>query len=398
MDILFEWFGFLTRWLHVMAGITWIGTSFYFNWFDSNVRPAKSSVIKENSRGTLDEIHGGSFYYHEQYWPDQHPERLLVHAWPAKTTFYTGLLLMTLIYWFGASAYLVDKSVADITGPIAVAISVGAIVLGWAIYTKLSDFLKEDKHLFFAMSVFVIAATYILTHLLSGRGAFISTGAMLGSFMGLNVIFHIVPNHIAMRRQLANGEKLDIHHGYLAKRRSQHNNYFTIPVVFCMISNHFATAYSHQLAWIILSLMLFAGWAIRHYLNVYYKQDTKLKPLAVAACVAIASAIGLSMLKSSSVPVNNSTNASTEVSIVTDQKAMQIIHQRCVACHSATPSQPGFSVAPQGLMLDTVDQVLQHRQKVIQQALVAKSMPLGNLTQMTDEERALLQVWFESKK
>lgn len=392
MDILFEWLSFLTRWLHVMAGITWIGSSFYFNWFDSSVREPKDKVIKENIRGTLDEIHGGSFYYHEQYWPDKHPQRLLVHAWPAKTTFYSGLLLMAIIYWVGASTYLVDKSILDISGPTAIILSVASILLGWVVYTKASDYLKEDKHLLIFMFVFVLIMSYVFTHIFSGRGAFISMGVMLGSFMGLNVIRHIVPNHIAMRRQLTNGEKLDIHHGYLAKRRSQHNNYFTIPVVVCMISNHFAIAYNNQYAWLILALLLFTGWAVRHYLNVFYKFDKKLLPLAVAGALSLVIAIGLSYQKKS-VP----TVAISQTEVISDQRAMKIVSQHCTVCHASKPSHQGFSSPPQGIILESVEDVLKNKVKVSQQTFELRAMPIGNITNMTEEERVLLKVWLDNK-
>jgi uncharacterized membrane protein len=299
---------------------------------------------------------------------------------------------MAIIYWLGASTYLVDKNIFEMSGVMAVVLSVASIAFGWMVYTKASDYLKEDKHLFIFMSIFVVIMSYVFTHIFSGRGAFISMGVMLGSFMGLNVIRHIVPNHIAMRRQLTNGEKLDIHHGYLAKRRSQHNNYFTIPVVVCMISNHFATAYNNQYAWLILALLLFTGWAVRHYLNVFYKFDKKIYPLAIAAGLSLLIAIGLSYQKKST-PVVNIDKAM----VVTDQRAMQIVSQHCTVCHASKPSQQGFSGAPQGIMLETVDQVLQHRVKVVQQAYELKAMPIGNITNMTDEERMLLKIWLDKK-
>jgi uncharacterized membrane protein len=397
MDLMLEWVSFLTRWLHVMAGIAWVGTSFYFNWFDSSVRPATSAVNKENVRGTLEEVHGGSFYYHEQYWPDRHPDRLLVHAWPAKTTFYTGLVLMAVIYWLGASTYLVDPRIAEISAFGAVAISVASIAIGWLFYTWISSRYESDRTVFLIMAVFVIASAIFFTHIFSGRGAFISMGVMLGSFMGLNVIRHIVPNHIAMRRQLNEGQPLNQHNGYLAKRRSQHNNYFSIPVVFCMISNHFAVAYNHALAWLILCLMLFAGWGIRHVLNVYYKHEQKQRGLAAASAIALILAIALTFYQPGRTVLSPSPSNGSVVAI-DDMKAMAIVQQHCTVCHAANPSYPGFSAAPQGLVLETKAHLMQNRSRVIQQTFVMKAMPIGNVTQMTDEERSQLAVWFENNK
>jgi uncharacterized membrane protein len=393
MDLLTEWGSFLTRWLHVMAGIAWVGTSFYFNWFDSSVRPSKAGVVKENLRGTLEEIHGGSFYYHEQYWPDRHPDRLLVHSWPAKTTFYTGLLLMALIYWLGAGTYLIDPRIAALSEPVAIAISLGSIAIGWMFYTWVARRFERDQTVFFIMAVFVIAAAFFFTHIFSGRGAYISMGVMLGSFMGLNVIRHIVPNHIAMRRQLSEGKPLNTHNGYLAKRRSQHNNYLTIPVVFCMISNHFAIAYNHDWAWLILCLMMFSGWGVRHALNVYYQRDQKEIGLVMASAFSLVLAIGLSFYQP-----GRTAGLGTSVVTIDDVRAMSLIQQHCTVCHAAQPSYPGFSAAPQGLVLETKAQLMQNRTRVIQQTFISKAMPIGNVTQMTDEERAQLQAWFQANK
>ncbi len=389
MEILLEWLTFLTRWLHVMAGITWIGTSFYFNWFDANVRAPKQAVLKENIRGTLEEVHGGSFYYHEQYWPDAHPARLLVHAWPAKTTFYTGLLLMSLIYWLGASVYLVDSQVAHLTAHAAVLISIASIAISWFYYVGLCKAFKQDQSIFIGMCVYVLVAAFAYTHLFGGRGAFISMGVMLGSLMGLNVIRHIVPNHIAMRKQLSTGVALDTQHGYIAKRHSQHNNYFTIPVVVCMISNHFALAYHHAWAWLILSLLLLAGWGVRHYLNLIYKYEQKSRALIVLIVAALLGAIAITLIPASS-------SVSSGV-LISDGTAMQIIQQRCSSCHASQPTQPGFAAAPQGLVLNGLDKVLQNKDKIIYQVVVTKSMPLGNVTQLTDEERAQLALWLQKK-
>lgn len=394
MELLMEWMSFLTRWLHVMAGITWIGTSFYFNWFDANVRPARNPVVKENVRGTVEEIHGGGFYYHELYWPNRHPERLLVHAWPAKTTFYTGLVLMLLIYWIGASTYLVDPRVAELSGQAAVAISIGSIILGWLIYTTACRIFDNEAYVLMCVALLVVVAAYGFTHVFSGRGAFISMGAMLGSLMGLNVIRHIVPNHIAMRRQLNQGEPLDTHHGFLAKRRSQHNNYFTIPVVFCMVSNHFSAVYNHHLSWIILCLVLFAGWGVRHILNVQYKLEKRAVGTAVATGLSLVAALVVSFVPA---PSTGALSAVTP-RVIDDAGAMRLVAQHCAVCHAAKPSYPGFSAAPQGLALETREQVLQNRQRVMQQTFVAMAMPLGNVTQMSDQERADLKLWLESVK
>ncbi|TKD07573.1 urate hydroxylase PuuD [Polyangium fumosum] len=388
MAVFQDWIAILLRWLHLMAGIAWVGTSFYFNWFDLSVRPPKGKVLKENIRGTLDEIHGGSFYYHEQYWPNAHPERLLVHAWPAKTTLVTGALLLAGIYWYGARTYLIDPSVADIGPTAAIGISIASILACWFFYNELCFFIENNRVVMAVMAVFVAVAAYGYQHVFSGRAAYIHVGAMLGTCMGLNVWTSIVPHHIAMRKQLNAGEKLDLRHGEEAKRRSQHNNYFTLPVTFAMISNHFALAYNHHRAWLILWLLMAGGVSIRHYLNISFKYDRKERSLLVAVAAVFGGAMGLSFLRPAPPVVVGPVDTAT---------AMAIVQKRCVPCHSQKPTHPTFVAPPSGFMLDTPEQVLAKAEKVVQRTSVTRDMPLGNVTAMTDEERAQLKVWIEGQ-
>jgi uncharacterized membrane protein len=389
MALFQEWIAFLLRWLHLMAGIAWVGTSFYFNWFDLSVRPPKGKVLKENIRGTLDEIHGGSFYYHEQYWPDKHPERLLVHAWPAKTTLVTGALLLGMIYWHGARAYLIDPSVADLNPWAAVGISFVTITAGWFFYNEICFFFDNNRTVFIIMAVFVSLAAYGYQHIFSGRAAYIHMGAMLGTCMGLNVWTAIVPHHIAMRKQLTSGEPLDKRDSEQAKRRSQHNNYFTLPVTFAMISNHFSVAYNHHLGWLILCLAMGGGVAIRHYLNISFKEDRKEQRLLVAVVIVFGGAIGLTFVKRPEPVVIGPVDTAT---------AMGIVQRRCTACHSQKPTHPTFVAPPGGFVMETEEQVMSKAEKIIQRTNVSRDMPLGNVTGMTDEERAMLKVWIEGKR
>ncbi len=384
-----EWISFLLRWLHLMAGIAWIGTSFYFNWFDLSVRPPKGKVLKENIRGTLDEIHGGSFYYHEQYWPDAHPERLLVHAWPAKTTLLTGLGLLAMIYWHGAKTYLIDPSVADIGPLAAIGISIASITACWFFYNEVCFFFDNNRTVFVIMSVFVVLATYGFQHVFSGRAAYIHVGAMLGTCMGLNVWTTIVPHHIAMRKSLMAGEPINKKDSEQAKRRSQHNNYFTLPVTFAMISNHFAIAYNHHRGWLILCLAMGAGVAIRHYLNILYKEDRKEQRLLVAVVAAFGGAMGMSFIKPPQPTVVGPVDTTT---------AMAIVQNRCVTCHAQKPTHPTFVAPPGGFVMETAEQVLAKAEKIVQRTNVSRDMPLGNATQMTDEERVMLKVWIDEQK
>lgn len=386
--LLQEWISILLRWLHLMAGVAWIGTSFYFNWFDLSVRPPKAPVLKENIRGTLDEIHGGSFYYHEQYWPDAHPKRLLVHAWPAKTTLITGILLLAIIYWHGATTYLIDPGIADLGPRAAVGISIASIAACWFFYNELCFFIESNRVILLVMGAYVGLAAYGFQHVFSGRAAYIHVGAMLGTCMGLNVWTSIVPDHIAMRKQLQNGEPLNLKHGEQAKRRSQHNNYFTLPVTFAMISNHFAVAYNHHRGWLILWLVMAAGVSIRHYLNVLYKEDRQERRLLVAVAFAFAGAIGLSLMRKPAPKILGPVDTPT---------AMAIVQQRCSPCHSQKPTHPTFVAPPAGFVMESPAQVLAKAEKIVQRTSVTKDMPLGNATGITDEEREMLKIWIEAQ-
>ncbi len=387
MEMLLDWLTMLTRWLHVMAGIAWVGTSFYFNWFDSLVRPTEQKRQKENLRGILHEIHGGSFYYHEQYWPDTHPPNMQRHSWPAKTTFLTGLMLLALIYWVGASTYLVDPQVANIAPWQAIAISISSIVLCWFGYDTLCKRTEDNRIVLAGMAVATVFAAWGFHHVFGARAAYIHVGAMLGSMMGLNVWLQIVPHHIAMTGQLNRGEKLDTHHGYLSKRRSLHNNYFTLPVVFTMISNHFALAYNHPYSWVILSLIMAGGLGIRHSFNVFYKEGRKAWELNFLIIVAFVLAIGISLIQATPKIDPNM--------VVDDAMGMRIVYARCAGCHSLHPTQPGFTAPAQGMALDTPEQVKAKKDLVLKRVVMVKDMPLANLTKMTDEERAMLKAWLD---
>lgn len=384
MDLILEWLTIIVRWWHLLAGITWIGASFYFNWFDSLVRPTTEPTLRENNRGTLNEVHGGNFYYHEQYYPDTLPRDLHVHAWPSKMTFITGLLLLALIYWLGASAYMIDKHVADISPLVAILISAFSIVFCWLLYDQLCKKTKDNRIVLGVMAALAIIAAFAFQHVFGGRAAYISVGVMLGSMMGLNVWLVIAPKSISMQKQLRSGNGFNHDDGDQTKRRSQHNNYFTIPVVLTMVSNHFALAYNHQYAWLILSCLMFAGWGIRHSLNVWYKYGQRFYALYAGIAISAIAAIGISLI---SPPMS----VETKPHEVSDVELMQIIKERCSVCHSQHPTQPGFSAAPQGLMLESIDDITRSEKLIRQRALITKDMPLANITNITEDERAQLK-------
>ena len=392
MEILDDWVAFLLRWGHVLAGITWVGTSFYFNWFDQSVRPTKGEVTKENVRGTLTEVHGGSFYYHEQFWPDSDPPNLLHHSGPAQLTFATGVLLLAFIYWWGARAYLIDPSIMDLDPVTAVVISMGSLTIGWLLYYSLCRMVKNDRTVFICVSVAVVAASWVFFQIFSPRAAVLHIGAVLGTIMAMNVIFVIVPCHIQMRTQIKKGETLDTGLGNKAKRHSHHNNYFTLPVIFAMIGIHFPAAFGQELAWVIIPLAMLTGVLLRHYRNLELSTGIKRRKIQVLAGAILLSAIAITVLGT-----ELSQRASTKQKI-TDGEALTLITTHCSGCHSSSPTNEGFDAPPAGLILKSIEDVQRGVDKIYEQTIVGKIMPLGNSTGMTEEERAAFGVWLKSYK
>lgn len=384
-----NWLSILVRWGHVIAAITWIGTSFYFNWFDLRVRPTQDPVTKENNRGTIHEMHGGSFYYHEQYWPDRDHPRTLAHSGPAQFTFLSGLALLALLYWASASIYLLDASVLNVSPVTGVLISVLLLAIIWPVYYSLVRTIRSERIFSLCFAAVVLLLCFVCVHLFSARGAFIQVGAMLGTVMALSVHFVIVPNHIKMRQQIQQGQPLDISLGERAKRVSAHNNYITLPVILAMLSTHFSAVTGSALNWLVLFLLMSAGTLLRHWRNVQFKTDRSDHRLLLAAAVLITLGIGLTRIPSSpgSMPAG---------AVASSEQIHHIVQNRCVTCHSATPSSPLFSSAPLGFKLDTLAQIEASAPLIMARAVNSKEMPPGNLTQMTDEERAQLGAWLQS--
>jgi uncharacterized membrane protein len=386
-----EWMTILIRWGHVMAGIAWVGTSFYFNWFDLSVRRPNETVIKKNVRGTLHEIHGGSFYYHEQYWPDTDPPRMLGHAGPAQLTFLTGMALIAILYWYGASIYLIDSQIRALSEAHAIMISVVSFLIVWPLYHKLCKATQNDLAVFLWVSALTVVAALFFSNIFGGRAAFLHVGALLGTIMALNVHFVIVPNHIEMRKQIRDGVPLDRSLGEKAKRVSQHNNYFTLPVVFAMLSTHFPLAYGHTLGWLVLSLIMGFGVALRHYRNIQLKSEKKDRRFLLMAAALLCAAIATSQ-----VPATPTEGRQEAVSNQADSEILSIVQSRCTSCHSANPTSEDFTTAPLGFKLDSLAQVRLGASKILQRAVHSKDMPINNMTGMTNEEREALGNWLSA--
>ena len=390
MNILIEWLGILSRWSHVVFAITWIGTSFYFNWLDLSERRPKSPTLKPKVEGVLHEMHGGSFYYHERYWPDRDNPRTLAHSGPAQFTFLTGLFLVAYFYWRGPAVYLIPPGSA-MTALQAVLVSAATLLLPWLVYHQTCKRVQSDAVVLCVMAVVVTIASFVLTQVFNPPAAFIHVGAMLGTTMAANVQYVIIPNHIRMRRQVQAGQEVDLTFHKLAKRRSQHNNYMTLPVLFGMLSSHFPLATSGALAWAVLVLVMAALFVLRHYRNVQLRTDRKSRALLWLAAALLAGGIGLSFIPRAA-PVEDTAALSAA-----DARIHRIVQTRCAACHATVPTMDGFTAAPNGVHLETMAEIEVRKDQIMTLAIASDLMPPGNLTEMTDAERGELGDWLASK-
>jgi uncharacterized membrane protein len=388
-----EWLNLLVRWLHVITGIAWIGASFYFVWLDNTIRPPApgSELAKKGVSGELWAVHGGGFYNPQKYLvaPAELPKELHWFKWEAYSTWLSGFALLTIVYYFNAQAMMVDKTVADLSSMQAIGLGLGSLVVGWTVYDVLcrSKLGQHDLAFGAVIFAFLVASAYVLTHYLSGRAAYIHVGAMIGTMMVANVLMLIIPGQRKMVNAMMAGQKPDPIHGLKAKQRSVHNNYFTLPVLFIMISNHYAMTYRHDHAWAVLAVIMLAGVLIRHFFNLRHRGRIEWKYPAMGLALLAAVAVAIAPRAPVAAPA-----AASSAAQFAQVKA--IIDARCVSCHADRPTQPGFAAAPLGMALTTDAQIAQHAAKIYQQAVELKAMPLANLTGMTDAERAQIGAWY----
>ena len=377
-----EWLDLLVRWLHVVAAIAWIGSSFYFIALDNHLRPPKDEADADAGVGGESwEIHGGGFYQVQKYTlaPKTLPEPLHWFKWEAYTTWLSGFALLIVLYYVNADTYLIDKSVADLEPWEAIAISVGLLVAAWLVYDGLCRVIPNDLIIGAALLVLVTLAAWGVSHLFSGRAEYIQIGAMLGTIMAANVFFVIIPAHWDLIRAKEAGSEPNAAAALEAKRRSVHNNYLTLPVVFTMISNHFPITYGHSYSWLILVCLLVIGAWVRHFFNVRHTGRT-------AWWVPVTAAAGIA-----AVAVAIRPGGSTGGTAVPFTRAQAIVQERCVPCHSAHPTK--VNSAPMGLVFDTPRQIAAQARLIEQVAVNTKVMPLGNQTGMTQAERDTLGAW-----
>ena len=392
-----EWLNLLVRWLHIITGIAWIGASFYFVWLDNSIRPPApgSELAKKGVSGELWAVHGGGFYNPQKYLvaPAELPKELHWFKWEAYSTWLSGFALLVIVYYLNAQAMMVDRDVADLTSWQAVGIGLASLVVGWVVYDLLCRSPLGSRDLAFGLTIFafLVASTWVLTQLLSGRAAYLHVGAMIGTMMVANVAMLIIPGQRKMVNAMLAGQQPDPVHGIKAKQRSVHNNYFTLPVLFIMISNHYAMTYRHPYAWAVLGAIMAAGVLIRHFFNLRHKG--RIAWQYPAAGVALLALVAVAIAPKA--PVQAAAAADVDAAARFAQ-VRTIIDQRCVSCHAQHPTQPGFATAPAGVMLHTPELVSQNAMRIYQQTVQMKAMPLANLTNMTDAERAQVGAWFEA--
>ena len=392
-----EWLNLLVRWLHLITGIAWIGASFYFVWLDNSIKPPKpgSDLAKRGVSGELWAVHGGGFYNPQKYLvaPPELPAELHWFKWEAYSTWLSGFAMLFIVYYFNASAMMIDKSVADLAPWQAIAIGLGTLAIGWVGYDALcrSALGRHSGWLGIVLYALIVLAAYVLSTLLSGRAAYIHVGAMIGTIMVGNVLMVIIPGQRKLVDAMKAGKAPDPIHGVRAKQRSVHNNYFTLPVLFVMISNHYAMTYSHAYNWLILAAILAAGALIRHFFNLKHKGQVVWAYPAAGCLLLLAVAVAIAPK-----PIARSATSASEAGPVQFVKVQAIINQRCAGCHSDKPTQPGFATAPAGILLQTPELIHRNAEKVYRQAVQLKVMPLGNLTNITDDERATIGAWYEA--
>ncbi len=386
---LHEWGNLLVRWIHFIVGVAWIGASFYFNWLENNLN--RQSPGKAGIAGHLWAVHGGGFYYLEKFktGPEKLPVELHWFKWEAYLTWLSGITLLIIVYYFNARLFLIDPAVRDLSPAEAIILSTVSVLGSWFVYDILcrSPLQKSAALLGITIAGYLVLLAWFLSEVFSGRGAYIHVGAVMGTMMVGNVFFVIIPSQKEMVRALAQKRPLNPAVGANGLLRSTHNNYFTLPVLFTMISSHFPSTYGHHWNWAILFLISAASVAVRHYYNV--RRTTK--SLWWILPVAFVGMLGVMWWTAPTLKPAEPVQGDIRQSI------LPLIQERCTVCHSETPTQRGFTSPPVGLVLDTPEQIETNSLQIYQATVVTRTMPIGNLTGMTDEERNLISLWYSSR-
>ncbi|MAF05182.1 urate hydroxylase PuuD [Herbaspirillum sp.] len=405
---LLDWLNLLLRWLHVITAIAWIGSSFYFVWLDNSlVAPTDPELKEKGVGGELWAVHGGGFYNPQKYLlaPKVLPEHLHWFYWESYSTWLSGFALFSLLYLFNANVFLVDRNVFDMSASMAGGTAIAFLVFNWLIYDAICSTIGDrpgaDRLVNILVGLQVIVSVWAACHLFSGRAAFLISGASLATIMSANVLVWIIPGQRKMVASMRAGQAPDPIHGKRGKQRSVHNTYFTLPVLFAMLSNHYSMTYSAPHNWIVLLCIMAAGALIRQFFVLRHKgvYNWWYPGVAVALLLAVILWMSPAMQSKPVAAVAPSSSAAPApageaVAAGPFAQVQQVIQARCIQCHAAKPTL--MPVPGKGVLLDSPEHISQHAQQIYQQAVVQKAMPLGNMTQITDDERAIIGKWFES--
>jgi uncharacterized membrane protein len=386
-----EWLHLAARWIHVIAAIMWIGDSFLFMWMDRSLvapsRPREGDVV-----GELWMVHSGGFYEvvkRRVLAPGEMPRTLHWFMWEAYTTWITGMLLLGIVYYFSGGVYLIDRSVSGLGLGAAIGISLGLLVAAWLVYDALwrSPLARSPALAAGVGFALIVATSYGLTRIYPGRAAFIQLGAMLGTIMVTNVAHVIIPAQRAMVAATRAGRAADAALGVKAKQRSTHNHYLTLPVLFTMLSNHFPSTYGSRHAWLVLALLVITGTALKYVMNYRARSHPSV---VLAGAAALVAAVALTARPS---PGTRAAASYRDAAPVAFAEVRAIIERRCLTCHATHPSNPSFPQPPSGIVLEDPRRIQSLAPRILVRAVETRTMPLGNLTGMTEEERATLGAW-----
>lgn len=386
-----EWLNLNVKWIHLIVGIAWIGASFYFNWLEGNLERNKPG-LNPGVAGDLWAVHGGGFYHVEKFEnsPEKLPEVLHWFKWEAYLTWITGFSMMILVFYLAPDMYLINPSESIISPSLAIVVSLASMLLGWLAYDRLCKTKLVENGVLFFWVVFLslTAVAYVLSGVFSPKAAYIHVGAIVGTIMVANVFFVIIPSQKYMVEAVKRGEVPDPAYGKRGFQRSLHNNYFTLPVLFIMISGHYPLTFGSEYSWLVLAAIALIGVFVRHYFNLKNRGRKKVWMLPVAA-------LFMALLAYLTFPDSKDNRQVSEVNF---ESIAPVIQQRCATCHSVTPTNASFKTAPKGVALDTQSDLERYADSVYAQTVSTHAMPIGNLTKMTAEERQLLDAWYQTYK
>ncbi len=397
--IFWDWLSFAVRWLHVVTGIAWIGSSFYFVALDLGLRQRPG--LPAGAFGEEWQVHGGGFYHIQKYLvaPAEMPEHLVWFKWESYATWLSGFAMLCVVYYAGADLFLIDPNVLPMSVPVGILLSLATIGVGWVIYDLLcrSPLSKSDTGLMLVLYCVLVFIAWGLTHLFTGRAAFLHLGAITATIMSANVFMVIIPNQKIVVADLIAGRKPDPKYGKIAKQRSLHNNYLTLPVLFLMLSNHYPLAFGTQFNWVIASLVFIIGVLIRHYFNTVHSRKGNPTWTWLAAAILFVIIIWLSTVPKALTGAEPQASSSAQVYVASAHfpAVRDTVLGRCSMRHAQEPSYEGIYHAPKGVMLDTDAHIAEHAREIYLQAGRSHAMPPANVTHITDAERALIVAWFE---